>query len=247
MNMEEKEGMFTMKISDPEMVQKIRESGMESLSPDDLNSLGIEIKDGRLSLGDASQSDLDGTKRVRMHHADGYEVGPSPLRKGFIGFIAILFVVFIVLSVMGIISSKMFLPSFTYKDMIFLSLFIVVGIGICFNEFRVAASAKKHLTERVQGKCISIEHARGSGSLKSKRSIYEYTYRDQIYRSCENVFANVGYAKVGAIRELMIAPENPRFIYDPTAGKSRKVRAFFGGLIFIVIPAVIIACVYING
>ena len=245
MSMEEKEGMFTMKISDPEIVQKIRESGMESLSPDDLNSLGLEVKDGRLSLGDASQSDFDGTNRVRMRHAEGYNVGPSPFRKGFIGFIAILFVVFIVLSVIGIISCKMFLPSFTYKEMIFLSLFIVVGLGICLNEFRVSSSAKKHLMERVQGKCISVEYA--SGSLKSKRSIYEYTYRGQIYRSCERVFSNAGYAKVGAVRELMIAPENPRCIYDPTAGKSRKVRAFFGGLIFIVIPAIIIACVYING
>lgn len=67
MKMEEDElrNFLRMTISDPKLVEKIRESGMERLSLDDLNSLGIEVKNGRISLGDAGQADIDGNNRVR--------------------------------------------------------------------------------------------------------------------------------------------------------------------------------------
>ncbi len=244
MKMEEKEKSNSLKmmISDPELVQKIRESGIESLSPDDLNSLGIEVKNGHMSLGDASQADLEGTSRIRIKTVKDGESGPSPLKRGIVGFIAVLLVALVVLSIIGIISRKMVLPSLTYKDIIFLSLFFVVGLGICLNEFRTASAANKYLTERVQGKCISHEFASGT-----KRSIFEYTYSDKVYRSCESIFANKGYAKMGEVRELMIAPENPRCIYDPIAGKARKIGGIIIGMIFIVITAVVVVMLYMNG
>ncbi|MBQ8296472.1 MAG: hypothetical protein IJX77_01660 [Ruminococcus sp.] len=244
---QENSNSLRMTISDPELVQKIRESGIESLSPDDLNSLGIEVKDGQMFLGDASQANLQGANRVRLKTVQGGKSEPSPLKRGVVGYIAVLLVVLVVLSIIGIISCKMFLPSLTYKDMIFISLFFVVGLGICLNEFRTASAAKKYLTERVQGKCISHESASGTGNLRKKRSIFEYTYRDKVYRSCESVFANKGYAKLGEVRELMISPENPRCIYDPIAGKARKIGGITIGMIFIVITAVVVVCVYING
>ncbi len=249
MKMEEKErsNFLRMTISDPELVQKIRESGIESLSPDDLNSLGIEVKNGQMSLGDASRENLEGTNRIRIKTFEGGKSEPSPLRRGIVGFIAVLLVLLIVLSIIGIASSKMFLPSLTYKDMIFLSLFFVVGLGICLSEFRTAFAAKKYMTERVQGKCISHESASGTGKLRTKRSIFEYTYRGKVYRSCESVFANKGYAKLGEVREFMIAPENPRCIYDPIAGKARKIGGITIGMIFIVIVVVAVVSVYING
>ena len=249
MKMEERESdnFLRMTISDPELVQKIRESGIESLSPDDLNSLGLEVKDGHISLGDASQADLNGTNRIKLKTVEGEKSGPSPLKRGIVRYIAVLLVVFIMLSIIGIVSSKMFLPSLTYKDMIYLSLVFVVGLGICLNEFRSAFAAKKHMTERAHGKCISHEFASGSGKLRTKRSIFEYTYRGKVYRSCENVFANKGYAKLGEVRELMLAPENPRCIYDPIAGKARKIGGFTVGMIFIVIVVVVVISVYING
>lgn len=249
MKIEEQENNnpFRMTISDPELVQKIREGGMESLSPDDINSLGLEVKDGQMFLGDASQAKLEGTNRVRLKTVQGGKTGPSPLSRGMVGYIAVLLVVFIVLSIIGIISSKMFLPSLTYKDMIFLSIAFVVGLGICLSEFRTAFAAKKYMKERVQGKCISHESASGTGKLRTKRSIFEYTYRDQVYRSCESVFSNRGYAKVGEVRELLISPENPRCIYDPKAGNARKLGMIGIGMIFIVIVTVVVVCVYING
>ena len=232
----EKSNSLKMTISDPELVQKIRESGIESLSPDDLNSLGIEVKNGHMSLGDASQADLEETSRIRIKTVVDGELGPSPLKRGIVGFIAVLLVVLVVLSIIGIISCKMVLPSLTYKDIIFLSLFFVVGLGICLSEFRTASAANKYLTERVQGKCISHEFASRTG----KRSIFEYTYSDKVYRSCESIFANKGYAKIGEVRELMIAPENPRCIYDPIAGKARKIGGIMIGMLFIVITAVVV-------
>ncbi len=51
MKMGEKENFLRMTISDPELVQKICEGGMESLSPDDINSLGIEVKAGQMFMG----------------------------------------------------------------------------------------------------------------------------------------------------------------------------------------------------
>ena len=249
MKMEERESdnFLRMTISDPELVQKIRESGIESLSPDDLNSLGLEVKDGHISLGDASQADLNGTNRIKLKTVGGEKSGPSPLKRGIVGYIAVLLVVFIILSIIGIVSSKMFLPSLTYKDMIYLSLVFVVGLGICLNEFRSAFAAKKHMTERAHGKCISHERASGSGNFRQRRSIYEYTYRGQVYRSHEKVYANRGYAKVGEVRELLISPENPRCIYDPKAGNARKLGMIGIGMIFIGIVAVVVVCVYING
>lgn len=244
MKMEEKEksNSLKMNISDPELVQKIRESGIESLSPDDLNSLGIEVKNGHMSLGDASQADLEGTSRIRIKTVEDGKLGPSPLKRGIVGFIAVLLVALVVLSIIGIISCKMVLLSLTYKDIFFLSLFFVVGLGICLNEFRTASAANKYLTERVQGKCISHEFASGT-----KRAIFEYTYRDKVYRSCESIFANKGYAKMGEVRELMIAPENPQCIYDPIAGKARKIGGIKIGMIFIVITAVVVVLLYMNG
>ncbi len=244
MKMEEKEksNSLKMNISDPELVQKIRESGIESLSPDDLNSLGIEVKNGHMSLGDASQADLEGTSRIRIKTVEDGKLGPSPLKRGIVGFIAVLLVALVVLSIIGIISCKMVLLSLTYKDIFFLSLFFVVGLGICLNEFRTASAANKYLTERVQGKCISHEFASGT-----KRAIFEYTYRDKVYRSCESIFANKGYAKMGEVRELMIAPENPQCIYDPIAGKARKIGGIKIGMIFIVITAVVVVFLYMNG
>lgn len=47
MNFEEQgNNKFRMTISDPELIEKIRESGIESLTPDDINSLGVEAKNG---------------------------------------------------------------------------------------------------------------------------------------------------------------------------------------------------------
>lgn len=244
MKMEENElrNSLRMTISDPELVEKIRESGMERLSLDDLNSLGIEVKNGHISLGDASQADLDGTNRVRLKTFTNEKSEPSPLKRGTIRFIVMLLVLLIVLSTIGIICFAM-VPqsSVTYKDVIFLSLFFIVGLGQCLSAFYTASVAKKYLTERVQGKCISQESA--SGNFRSKRSIFEYTYREKTYRSCESVFANKGYAKVGEVRELMIAPENPRCIYDPIAGKARKIGGITIGMIFLFFT--VIAVIYI--
>ncbi len=249
MKIEEQENNnpFGMKISDPELIRKISEDGLESLSPDDINSLGIEVQAGQMYMGDASQANLEETNRLRFKAAESGQTGPSPLRRGMVGYFVILFVVFIVLSIIGIICSKMFLPSLTYKDMIFLSFAFVVGLGICLSEFRTAFAAKKYMTERVQGKCISHERASGSGNFRQRRSIYEYTYRGQVYRSHEKVYANRGYAKVGEVRELMISQENPRCIYDPKAGNARKIGMIMIGMIFIGIVVVVVVSVYING
>lgn len=239
MKEKEKSNLLRMTISDPELVQKIRESGIESLGPDELNSLGIEIKNGHMSLGDASQTDLKGTSRFKIKTISDKNSAPSPFRRGFAGFIAILIALLIVLSTIGIIYRKMNPQlALTNKDMFFLSLVLVVGFGICLNEFRVASTTKKYLTECVQGKCISHDVSRQSFRLK--RSIFEYTYRDKVYRSCESVFANKGYANIGEVRELMISPENPRCIYDPIAGKARKIGSIMIGMFFIVITVVVV-------
>ncbi len=249
MRIEEQENNnpFGMKISDPELIQKIREGGMESLSPDDINSLGIEVIGGQMYMGDVSQANLEDANRFRFKAVENGQTGPSPLRKGMVGYIVILLVVFIVLSVIGVFCSKMFLPSLTYKDMIGFSFVFVVGLGISLSEFRTAFAAKKYMKERVQGKCISQERASGSGKLNQRRSIYEYTYRGQVYRSHEKVYANRGYAKVGEVRELLISPENPRCIYDPKAGNARKLGMIGVGMIFIGIVVVVVVCVCING
>ena len=240
MEEKEKSSPLEMTISDPEMVQKIRESGIESFGPDELNSLGKEVKNGHMSLGDASRADLEGTGRIRIKTIADKNSAPSPLRRGFVGFIAILTVLLIAFSTIGIICRKMNPQlDLTNKDMIFLSLVLVVGLGLCLNEFRVASAAKKYLTERVQGKCISHDVSR-QGSRFTKRSIFEYTYKDKVYRSCESVFANKGYANIGEVRELMISPENPRCIYDPIAGKARKIGSIMIGMFFIVITIVIV-------
>lgn len=241
MKVEEKEksNLLRMTISDPELVQEIRESGIESLGPDELNSLGIEVKNGHMSLGDASQTDLEGTSRIRIKTIADKNSAPSPFRRSFVGFIAVLIALLIVLSTIGIIYCRMNPQlTLTNKDMFFLSLFLVVGLGLCLNEFRVASAAKKYLTECVQGKCIS--HDVSMQSFRSKRSIFEYTYRDKVYRSCESVFANRGYANIGEVRELMISPENPRCIYDPIAGKARKIGSIMIGMFFIVITVVVV-------
>ena len=246
--MEEKENLFRMKISDPELVQKIREGGIESLSPDDINSLGIEVKDGHISINDASEADLDGSRRIKLGTAADKKSESLPIKRGFIGYIGILFGVLVVLSVIGIICCEMYPQlELTGKDMIFLSLFIVVGLGISLNEFRVAAVYKKYMTERVQGRCISHEYASGSESLNTRRTVYEYTYRGNVYRSCENVYANKGYAKMGEVRELLISPENPRDIYDPKASNARKFGGIIIGMIFIGIPVVMLVCTCVNG
>ena len=249
MKIEEQENNnpFRMTISDPELIRKITEGGLESLSPDDINSIGIEVKAGQMYMSDASQANLEDANRFKFRAAENGQTGPSPLRKGLVGYFVILFVVFIVLSIIGIICSKMFLPSLTYKDIIGLSFTLVVGLGLCLSEFRTAFAAKKYMTERVQGKCISHEHASGSGKLNQRRSIYEYTYRGQVYRSHEKVYANRGYAKVGEVRELLISPENPRCIYDPKAGNARKLGMIGVGMIFIGIVVVVVISVYING
>jgi hypothetical protein len=249
MRIEEQENNnpFGMKISDPELIRKISEGGLESLSPDDINSIGIEVKAGQMYMGDASQANLEDANRFKFRAAENGQTGPLPLRKGLVGYFVILLVVFIVLSIIGIICSKMFLPSLTYKDMIGLSFTLVVGLGLCLSEFRTAFVAKKYMTERVQGKCISHEHASGSGKLNQRRSIYEYTYKGQVYRSHEKVYANRGYAKVGEVRELLITPENPRCIYDPKAGNARKLGMIGIGMIFIGIVVVVVISVCING
>lgn len=240
MEEKEKSSPLEMTISDPELVQKIRESGIESLGPDEINSLGIEVKNGHMSLGDASRADLEGTGRIRIKTIADKNSAPSPLRRGFVGFIAILTVLLIAFSTIGIICRKMNPQlDLTNKDMIFLSLVLVVGLGLCLNEFRVASAAKKYLTEHVQGKCISHDVSRQSSRF-TKRSIFEYTYKEKVYRSCESVFANKGYANIGEVRELMISPENPRCIYDPIAGKARKIGSIMIGMFFIVITIVIV-------
>lgn len=108
MEEQEKNSFLKMTISDPELVQKIRESGIESLSPDDINSLGIEVKNGHMSLGDASQANFGRTNRIRMNSVVGRNSGSSPLNRGLVGFFAILLVILIGLSTIGIITRKIF-------------------------------------------------------------------------------------------------------------------------------------------
>lgn len=120
MEEKEKSNLLRMTISDPELVQKIHESGIESLSLDELNSLGIEVKNGHMSLGDASQTDLEGTSRIRIEPIADKNSAPSPFRRGFVGFIAILIALLIVLSTIGIIYCKMNPQlDLTNKDMFF--------------------------------------------------------------------------------------------------------------------------------
>lgn len=239
---------FKMEILDPEIIRKIQGNGIESLDQDDMNSFGVQVKDGQISFGDASEADLGGNRRVRMQmvRTGKTEKGSWPLRRGFVGFIVAMIVVWVILSITGIICCKM-IPQFTFtnKDMIFLALFLVVALAISLNEFRVASAAKKYLKERVRGQCISQEFA--SGKRRTRRSIFEYTYQNKVYRRCESTYANRGYAKVGEVRELMIAPENPGCIYDPIAGKARKIGGITIGMIFFVLIAVILVSVYING
>ena len=249
MNMgnQENNNPFGMKITDPDLVRKICEGGMESLSPDDINMIGLGVKNDQMFMGDESQANLEGVNILRYKTAESEQIGPSPLSRGMVGYIALLFVVFVALSVVGIACSNTFLPSLTNQDMVFLSFAFTAGLGICLSEFRTASAAKKYMTERVQGRCISQERASGSGKYNQKRSIYEYTYNNQVYRSYEKVYANKGYAKVGEVRELMISPENPRCIYDPKASNARKLGHIMIGMIFIGIVVVIVVSVCING
>lgn len=248
MKMGEKENFLKMTISDPELVQKICEGGMESLSPDDINSLGIEVKAGQMFMGDASQANLEKSNKFRFKPTTVKNSTPLPIKRGFVKFIGLLIVLFIVISVIGIICCKINSQiAFANDEVIGLSLFFVVGLGLCLNEFHVASAAEKYLTEHVQGKCISLESVSRSGKANTKRSVYEYTYRDKVYRSCEKIYANKGYAKMGEVRELLLAPENPRYIYDPVAGKDRKIGGITIGMFFIVLVVVIVVSVCVNG
>lgn len=224
MKMGEKENFLKMTISDPELVQKICEGGMESLSPDDINSLGIEVKAGQMFMGDASQANLEKSNKFRFKPTTVKNSTPLPIKRGFVKFIGLLIVLFIVISVIGIICCKINSQiAFANDEVIGLSLFFVVGLGLCLNEFHVASAAEKYLTEHVQGKCISLESVSRSGKANTKRSVYEYTYRDKVYRSCEKIYANKGYAKMGEVRELLLAPENPIYIYMiPSPEKAEK-------------------------
>ena len=110
MRIEEQENNnpFGMKISDPELVRKICEGGMESLSPDDINMIGLGIKNDQMFMGDESQANLEGVNILRYKTAESEQIGPSPLSRGMVGYIALLFVVFVALSVVGIACSNTF-------------------------------------------------------------------------------------------------------------------------------------------
>lgn len=90
-------------------------------------------------------------------------------------------IVLIALSAVGIYLREKYLSSLAKEDIVFISLYAVVGLAIALSEFRTASAAKKYLTERVLGKCISLEYREKNGVRRPKKSIYEYTYKGETY------------------------------------------------------------------
>lgn len=240
------ENPFTIKIEDPELIRKLQEGGVENLDSNDIYSLGLEVDDDHISMGDASNINADGVNRLRINTFANGNSGPSPFRRGLFKFIAIMAVIAIVFCVACVVVIGMFpdVP-LAIDEVIGLSLVFVFGVGLGAYPFYCESVAKKNLTECVNAKCISVD--RSSSDSRTRRSVFEYTYNGKVYRSCESTYSNRGYARIGEEREIWVLPENPSIIFDPTANKARKAGKILIGTIFVGIVALIVACLFING
>ncbi len=117
-------------------------------------------------------------------------------------------------------------------DLIFVSLFLVMGlvVGLIPN-FRTAQK-KRHCTERISARCVRIlKHSHHSYRHSSTTycPVYEYYYNNQRYESHGSTYSNGAVPKLDHYYDLLIDPSNPYTFYDIyRSGRLRIMFTLFG-------------------
>ncbi len=125
-------------------------------------------------------------------------------------------------------------PAFFHKmsvnalAMVFVSLFVIVGVGVGVYNFRTLHRLKRECTETVQGMCIDVlrrrTHSHKGGSSTVYCPVYEYFFNNERYESEYRNYSNIRVPHVGDVDTLLINPKNPYEFYEP---KRDRVQGIF--------------------
>lgn len=117
-------------------------------------------------------------------------------------------------------------------ELIFVSLFLVMGlvVGLIPN-FRTAQK-KRHCTERISARCVQIlkqHHHSHRHSSTTYCPVYEYYYNNERYESHGSTYSNAAVPKLGHYYDLLIDPSDPYTFYDIyRSGRLRIMFTLFG-------------------
>lgn len=99
--------------------------------------------------------------------------------------------------------------------MIFIVLFLVIGIGLFISGLYTALYLKLTCTESVYAECVEVKKQYNSHRSEVYCPVYSFNYNGQNYMVCNEVYTNSFIPAVGQSYELYINSNNPMKVYEP--------------------------------
>ena len=121
-----------------------------------------------------------------------------------------------------------------HNDVIFLSIFFIVGFGLTIGGFVSNNKAKSKYTVPVQATCIELISSPTDHSVPIKLTpVYEYFYNGETHRVSNGTYSNKGNPRAGEVREIFIDPEDLYGYYDPIRSGKLAIGSCILGLFFV--------------
>ncbi|MBR3834878.1 MAG: DUF3592 domain-containing protein [Lachnospiraceae bacterium] len=118
--------------------------------------------------------------------------------------------------------------------MIFIVLFIVIGVFLIIAGLYSSLFLKLTCTEYVNAECVEVKKQYTSNHYETYCPVYSFSYNGQNYMVCNDIYTNRFIPAVGQSYEVYINPNNPMKIYEP-------LRSMHTGL-YMAILGVFIVC-----
>lgn len=117
--------------------------------------------------------------------------------------------------------------------MIFIILFIIIGVCLIIGGLYNALYLKLTCTEYVNAECVEVKKQYNRNHNEAYCPVYSFSYNGQNYKVCNEIYTNSYIPAVGQCYEVYINPNNPMKIYEPLRVKGT-------GMFMIIFGAVIV-------
>ncbi len=117
--------------------------------------------------------------------------------------------------------------------MIFIILFIIIGICLIIGGLYNSLYLKLTCTEYVNAECVEVRKQYNSDHGETYCPVYSFNYNGQNYRVCNDMYTNRHIPAVGQGYELYINPRNPMKIYEPLRVMGTGVLMWILGVVIV--------------
>lgn len=111
---------------------------------------------------------------------------------------------------------------------LFLSIFVLVGVGMLAGGVTHYERKKNTCTYVVNARVVQLKTSRGKKGSILYSPVYEIYYGGEYKKICSNMYTNVKVPQVGDYKQLMVNPADPDEIREP--GTETFLLWFFVGM-----------------